>query len=249
MAHRGGNDLGVTRHAGFRSRPAARRGDCACVRIAARTSSGRDARAVSLLDRRLERYTDARICADQIRVSYHRSDSGRAPSRARPGWTPRIGRPGMSEPLRKIDHIGIAVPDLDAAVAAFTALFGSGPDSVEEVAEQKVRTAFFSAGETNVELLFPTAEDSPISSFLAKRGAGIHHICFEVANIERALADYQAQGLRLIDATPRIGAHGKRIAFLHPKSTGGILIELCEVPHRTGCDPHPRTPHAANPSA
>jgi len=155
----------------------------------------------------------------------------------------------VSESLRKVDHIGIAVPDLEAAVAAFTVLFGTGPSSVEEVADQKVRTAFFTAGPTDVELLFPTADDSPISSFLAKRGAGIHHICFEVASIEAALTEYRRQGLRLIDETPRLGAHGKRIAFLHPKSTGGILIELCEVPHRAGCEPHPRAPHAAGPSA
>jgi methylmalonyl-CoA/ethylmalonyl-CoA epimerase len=159
------------------------------------------------------------------------------------------GRRPLSETLRKVDHIGIAVSDLEAAVAAFTALFGTGPSSVEEVADQKVRTAFFTAGPTDVELLFPTAADSPISNFLAKRGPGIHHICFEVANIEHALAAYRDQGVRLIDETPRLGAHGKRIAFLHPKSTGGILVELCEVPPRPGCDPHPRVPHATNPSA
>jgi methylmalonyl-CoA/ethylmalonyl-CoA epimerase len=152
----------------------------------------------------------------------------------------------MPDSLRRVDHVGIAVPDLEAAVTAFTVLFGRGPDSVEEVPDQKVRTAFFSAGDTNIELLVPTADDSPISSFLAKRGPGIHHICFEVPNIERALAEYQQQGLRLIDAVPRIGAHGKRIAFLHPKSTGGILIELCEVPRRAGCEPHLRTPHASS---
>lgn len=151
----------------------------------------------------------------------------------------------MTDALRNVDHIGIAVTDLEAAIATFTTLFGTPPDSVEDVPEQKVRTAFFAAGDTHVELLWPLAEDSPISGFLAKRGAGLHHICFEVANIERALADYRAAGVRLIDETPRIGAHGKRIAFLHPKSTGGILIEICEVPRQTGCDPHPRTPHAA----
>jgi methylmalonyl-CoA/ethylmalonyl-CoA epimerase len=150
----------------------------------------------------------------------------------------------MPQNLRRVDHVGIAVPDLDAAVQAFSVLFGCGPSSLEEVPDQKVRTAFFTAGETNVELLCPTSDDSPISNFLARRGAGLHHICFEVPNLERALEEYRHQGMRLIDATPRIGAHGKRIAFLHPKSTGGILIELCEVPRRTGCDPHPRSPHA-----
>jgi methylmalonyl-CoA/ethylmalonyl-CoA epimerase len=142
----------------------------------------------------------------------------------------------MMQNLRKVDHIGIAVSDLDAAVETFELLFGAGPDSIEEVPDQKVRTAFFRAGETHIELLHPTAADSPISNFLAKRGPGIHHICFEVADIEAALAAYRSQGVRLIDEEPRLGAHGKRIAFLHPKSTGGILLELCEAaptaPHR-----------------
>jgi len=148
----------------------------------------------------------------------------------------------MSERFRKVDHVGIAVSDLDAAVAAFTTLFGTGPSSIEEVPDQRVRTAFFTAGPTNLELLVPTSSDSPLAGFLAKRGAGIHHICLEVPDLERALSEYQAQGLRLIDETPRTGAHGKRIAFLHPKSTGGVLIELCEaVP--VACAPHPRSPH------
>jgi methylmalonyl-CoA/ethylmalonyl-CoA epimerase len=150
----------------------------------------------------------------------------------------------MAERFRKVDHVGIAVPDLDAAVAAFTTLFGTGPTSIEEVPDQQVRTAFFCAGPTNLELLVPTSPTSPISGFLAKRGAGIHHVCLEVPDLERALAEYKARGLRLIDETPRLGAHGKRIAFLHPKSTGGILIELCEaIP--AACAPHPRAPHAA----
>jgi len=149
----------------------------------------------------------------------------------------------MSENLRKVDHIGIAVPDLDVAIQAFTTLFGTGPTAIEDVPDQKVRTAFFAAGPTNIELLFPTADDSPISNFLAKRGTGIHHICFEVANLARSLDELRARGVRLIDETPRPGAHGKRIAFLHPKSTGGVLIELCEVPHRSGCEPHPMSPH------
>jgi methylmalonyl-CoA/ethylmalonyl-CoA epimerase len=150
----------------------------------------------------------------------------------------------MTDNFRKVDHIGIAVPDLDAAIATFTTLFGAPPESVEDVPDQKVRTAFFAAGDTHVELLWPLAADSPISGFLAKRGAGLHHVCFEVPNIEQALAEYRAAGLRLIDETPRIGAHGKRIAFLHPRSTGGVLVEICEAP-RQSCEPHPRTPHAA----
>jgi methylmalonyl-CoA epimerase len=150
--------------------------------------------------------------------------------------------------IRKIDHIGIAVPDLEAAVAAFAAVLGTQPFSIEEVPDQKVRTAFFAAGDTNLELLVPTSHDSPISSFLEKRGAGLHHLCFEVPDLEAALAECKANGMRLIDETPRIGAHGKRIAFLHPKSTGGVLIELCEASREPSCEPHPRTPHSTTTS-
>jgi methylmalonyl-CoA epimerase len=153
----------------------------------------------------------------------------------------------MTESIKRVDHIGVAVPDLEAAIAAFTALFGAAPESVEDVPDQKVRTAFFAAGDVRVELLWPLAGDSPISNFLAQRGAGIHHLCFEVPNLERALEDCKRKGMRLIDAAPRTGAHGKRIAFLHPRSTGGILIELCELPRAAGCDPHPRAPHGAGP--
>lgn len=143
----------------------------------------------------------------------------------------------MSPRLRKVDHIGFAVADLEAAVAAFTTLFGSGPTSIEEVPDQKVRTAFFPAGPTQIELLCPTAPDSPIAGFLEKRGAGIHHVCFEVADLERTLALLRDQGVRVIDAAPRLGAHGKRIAFLHPKSTAGMLVELCEAPRAEAARP------------
>jgi len=151
----------------------------------------------------------------------------------------------MSERIQRIDHIGIAVSDLDAAVQLYRTLFGRGPDSLEDVEDQKVRTAFFEAGESSVELLAPTADDSPIAKFLARRGDGIHHVCFTVPDLERALTDLRQQGVRLIDATPRTGTHGKRIAFLHPKSTGGVLIELSEAP-RGSCPPH-RSPHDAGP--
>lgn len=149
----------------------------------------------------------------------------------------------MSEPIQKIDHVGIAVTDLDEAIRLYTLVFGTGPDSIEDVPDQKVRTAFFRAGESHVELLFPTAADSPIATFLAKRGPGIHHICLAVPDLERALAELKRQGLRLIDETPRQGAHGKRIAFVHPKSTGGVLLELSESP-QPSCAPEPRTPHS-----
>lgn len=129
----------------------------------------------------------------------------------------------------KVDHVAIAVTDLEQATALYQKLLGSGPEHIEEVAEQKVRAAFFGVGETNLELLFPTSPESPISNFLAKnpRG-GLHHICLQVKDLEGHLARLKAQGVQLIDETPRIGAHHKKIAFIHPKSTGGVLIELSE---------------------
>lgn len=130
--------------------------------------------------------------------------------------------------FKKIDHVAIAVPDLEAAVALYERLLGKDPEHIEEIEDQKVRAAFFSVGETNLELLFPTSPDSPISNFLEKRKGGLHHICIEVSDIERHLEDLKQKGVKLIDEKPRIGAHGKRIAFVHPKSTGGVLIELCE---------------------
>jgi len=148
----------------------------------------------------------------------------------------------MAGPIQKIDHIGIAVTDLDEAIRLYTLLFGAGPDAIEDVPDQKVRTAFFRAGESQVELLYPTAPDSPIAGFLAKRGPGIHHICLAVANLDRTLMELKQQGLRLIDETPRTGAHGKRIAFVHPKSLAGVLLELSESP-ASACSPEPRAPH------
>lgn len=130
--------------------------------------------------------------------------------------------------IKKIDHLGIAVPNLNDAIALYTSLLGKGPEHIEEVADQKVKAAFFSVGESNLELLEPTAPDSPISKFLEKRGGGIHHLCVEVDDLDACLADYKVQGVTLIDQVPRQGAHGKRVAFVHPKSTGGVLIELSQ---------------------
>jgi len=148
----------------------------------------------------------------------------------------------MSRLIQKIDHIGIAVSDLDEAIRLYTLLFGVGPSAVEDVPDQQVRTAFFRAGESQLELLSPTAPESPIAGFLAKRGPGIHHICLAVSDLQRALAELKRQGLRLIDEAPRPGARGKRIAFVHPKSLAGVLLELSESPH-SACAPEPRTPH------
>lgn len=131
--------------------------------------------------------------------------------------------------FKKIDHIAIAVPNLDEATKLYQSLLGSGPEHIEEVADQKVKAAFFAVDDTNLELLYPTSPDSPISGFLEKKpGGGLHHICLEVSGLEKHLADLKAKGIKLIDEVPRLGAHGKRIAFVHPKSTGGVLIELSE---------------------
>ncbi|MBX7149013.1 methylmalonyl-CoA epimerase [bacterium] len=134
--------------------------------------------------------------------------------------------------FKKIDHIAIAVPDLEKAINLYTSLLGKKPEHIEEVADQKVRAAFFGVGESNLELLWPTSEASPITNFLKKneRG-GLHHICIEVENIDKHLEELKAKGVVLIDEKPRLGAHNKRIAFVHPKSTGGVLIELSEPQH------------------
>ncbi len=132
--------------------------------------------------------------------------------------------------FKKVDHVAIAVPDLDEAIRLYQSLLGKGPEHIEEVEDQKVRAAFFGIGETNLELLFPIAPDSPISKFLEQKQGrgGLHHICLQVSGLEQHLEELKKQGMKLIDEKPRIGAHGKKIAFVHPKSTGGVLIELSE---------------------
>ncbi len=132
--------------------------------------------------------------------------------------------------FKNIDHIGIAVPDLDAAVKTYTTLLGKSPEHFEEVAEQKAKTAFFAVDDTNLELLQSTSPEGPIGKYIEKNGGrgGIHHICVQVENIEAALEEYKKQGIQLIDEKPRKGAHGKMIAFVHPKATGGVLLELSQ---------------------
>jgi methylmalonyl-CoA epimerase len=132
--------------------------------------------------------------------------------------------------FKKVDHVAIAVPDLQEAIDLYKSLLGKEPEYIEEVADQKVRAAFFGVGDTNLELLFPTSPDSPISKFLEeKKGrGGLHHICIEVSDIEGHLEQLKTKGVKLIDEKPKIGAHGKRIAFVHPKATNGVLIELSE---------------------
>jgi methylmalonyl-CoA/ethylmalonyl-CoA epimerase len=132
--------------------------------------------------------------------------------------------------LKKINHIGIAVKSIESGLAPYRAL-GLEPEGEEIVEEQKVKVVFLTVGESRIELLEPTSPDSPVAKFIEKKGEGIHHIAFQVSNIEEALKQAEEKGLRLIDKAPRSGAHGTRIAFLHPKSTGGVLMELCEESH------------------
>lgn len=127
-----------------------------------------------------------------------------------------------------IEHIGIAVKDLAVAIPLWEKLLGTKCYSIEEVTEQKVRTAFLKIGETKIELLESTAPDGPIAKFIDKRGEGIQHIAFATDGIEKEMARCEADGINLIDKTPRNGAEGLTIAFLHPKSTLGVLAELCE---------------------
>ena len=128
----------------------------------------------------------------------------------------------------KVDHIGIAVKSIDETKQLYGELLGLNHAGSETVAEQKVTTAFFPVGDTEVELLESTSPDGPIAKYLEKKGEGIQHIAFRVENIEESLAELKAKGVQLIDEKPRSGAGGAKIAFLHPKSTFGVLIELCE---------------------
>lgn len=130
--------------------------------------------------------------------------------------------------IERVDHIGIAVEDLAAAVAVYEGVLGLTVQGYETVEEQRVRVAKLTGGDDVIELLEPTGEDSPIGKFIAKRGPGIHHICLAVDDIEATLARFKEKGLRLIDETPKTGAGGARIAFVHPKSASGVLIELSE---------------------
>ena len=128
----------------------------------------------------------------------------------------------------KIDHLGIAVNSIEEGKKFWTDVLGLKFEGSETVAEQKVATAFFPVGESEVELLESTAPDGPVAKYIEKKGEGIQHIAFRVEKIEEALAELKEKGIRLIDEKPRRGAGGAKIAFLHPKSTNGILVELCE---------------------
>ena len=135
--------------------------------------------------------------------------------------------------ISHIEHLGIAVKSLEEAIPYYENILGFKCYSIEEVADQKVKTAFFKVGQTKIELLDPTSEDSAVAKFIEKRGEGIHHLAFAVEDgVANALAEVEGKGVRLIDKAPRKGAEGLNIAFLHPKSTIGVLTELCENPHK-----------------
>lgn len=132
--------------------------------------------------------------------------------------------------LTHIEHIGIAVKNLTASIKYYADVLGLKCYAIEEVKDQKVKTAFFMVGQTKIELLETTDPEGPIGKFLEKNGEGIHHIAFAVAGLQQVLNEVEAKGVQLIDKQPRKGAEGLNIAFLHPKSTGGVLTELCEKP-------------------
>ena len=127
-----------------------------------------------------------------------------------------------------VDHVRIAVKSIEGALKFWEGTLGIMCTGVEEVAEQKVKTAFLPIKDTEIELLEPTADDSPVAKFIEKKGEGIHHLAIRVDDLDKALEKLKAQGVRLIDEKPRKGAGGARIAFLHPAATGGILLELSE---------------------
>ncbi|OQX71828.1 MAG: methylmalonyl-CoA epimerase [Candidatus Cloacimonas sp. 4484_275] len=132
--------------------------------------------------------------------------------------------------LKQISHIGIAVKNLEEAIQFYEKL-GLKVDSIEEVPSQKVRVAFIQIGEVRIELLEATSEESPIAKYIEKRGEGIHHLALETDNLRQSLKETEEKGIRLIDKEPRKGAHNADIAFVHPKSSHGVLLELCEENH------------------
>ena len=131
-------------------------------------------------------------------------------------------------PAKAVNHIGIAVRSIDAQRVFYEGTLGAAFEGVEDVPSQKVRVAFFRIGEVRLELLQPTDPTSPVAAFLEKRGEGLHHVALTVAGLEERIAELKQSGVRMIDDVPRPGAHHMRIAFLHPKSTFGVLTELCE---------------------
>jgi len=129
---------------------------------------------------------------------------------------------------RKIDHIAIAVRSIESALKAYAGAMGFQGCHVEEIAEQKTRVALLPVGESRVELLEATGEDSPVAGFISKRGEGLHHVCFEVDDLGEELRKLRNAGMRLIEPAPQAGAEGSLIAFVHPSGTCGVLVELCQ---------------------
>jgi methylmalonyl-CoA/ethylmalonyl-CoA epimerase len=132
--------------------------------------------------------------------------------------------------VKRIDHIAIAVNDIDDVARFYTETLKLDLSGVEVVTGQKAKVGFLKIGESNIELVQPASDDSPLVKFLETRGPGIHHICFEVEDIQKEVEELKKQGVRMIDEIPRPGAHNTRVAFIHPKSSGGVLIELNELP-------------------
>lgn len=132
--------------------------------------------------------------------------------------------------IKKIDHVGMAVKNLDETLAFYRDVLGIDTTSIEDYAPDKIRTAFLQVGDANFEIMEPTSPESPVAKFLEKRGEGMHHLSLEVDDIRAELKKLEAKGVALIDKEPRQGAH-YIVAFVHPKSTGGILIELTQKPH------------------
>lgn len=145
--------------------------------------------------------------------------------------------PGLPRALERVvaglHHVAIVVKSIAEARLTYVDRLGMRAGEVEHVADQRVNVLVVWAGEQRIELVEPAGEDSPVTKFLASRGGGLHHLAYRVDDLERALAQIKAAGLRLIDESPRPGAHGTRIAFLHPKATGGVLTELVEVPDQS----------------
>jgi len=134
----------------------------------------------------------------------------------------------MSKIMKKIEHIGVAVKNLNEAMKIYSESLSLEIEGTEEIKEQKVKVAFIPVGESRIELIESTDPNGPIAKFIERKGEGIHHIALEVDHIEDALQKLKEKGVQLIDEKPRIGAHKMKIAFLHPRSTKGVLLELCE---------------------
>ena len=139
----------------------------------------------------------------------------------------------MSVKTKGLDHVAIAVRDLDQAIALYRDALGLELTEIEQVPEQQVRTAIFGHGMGRVELISPTVSDSGVAKFLQKRGEGLHHICIEVEDLEAAIAAMKARGAPMIDETPKRGAGGAKVAFIHPRGSHGVLVELREGPRRS----------------